>query len=282
MLSEVNRLFVQDHLEKMTMASKMAHYWGEECAWLSHLHKALSYGSKSSLASNHVNLWWWSITVITTIYVLLLLLCKMVCFKFLSVMAQGLYLSSISSSASYKQLAQLCCHGSQWIMAWKLLLRQFHHFIKESGTIAGKGLHLFFPSNQYHYCSCSFKIFAFELKYWACWPNNNSFKDTKVKLAALHMYFDMLISTCTVSCAVHLLTCRSECNTHLLTSLLITSFDLLVSKFPYDCISRSEVCVSVKTTHKADGRHCIYHQNLVVLRGNLYLVFGNDFILLYR
>lgn len=160
----------------------------------------------------------------------------------------------------------MCCHGSQWIMAWKLLLRQFHHFIKESGTIAGKGLHLFFPSNQYHYCSCSFKIFAFELKYWACWPNNNSFKDTKVKLAALHMYFDMLISTCTVSCAVHLLTCRSECNTHLLTSLLITSFDLLVSKFPYDCISRSEVCVSVKTTHKADGRHCIYHQNLVVLR----------------
>lgn len=229
----------------------------------------------------------------------------MVCFKFLSVMALrfplGLYLSSISSSASYKQLAQLCCCGSQWIMAWKLLLRQFHHFIKESGTIAGKGFHLFFPSNQYHYCSCCFKIFAFELKYWACWPNNNSFKDTEVKLAALHMYFDTLISTCTVSCAVHLLTCRSESNTHHLTSLLTTCFDLLASKFPCDCISRcdsffslnflffprllsetSDVCASVKTTHKADDRHCIYHQNLVGLRGNLYLVFGNDFILLYR
>lgn len=50
MLSEVNRLFVQDHLEKMTKASKMAHYWGAEFAWLSHLHKALSYGSKCSLA----------------------------------------------------------------------------------------------------------------------------------------------------------------------------------------------------------------------------------------
>lgn len=157
----------------------------------------------------------------------------MVCFKFLSVMALrfplGLYLSSISSSASYKQLAQLCCCGSQWTMAWKLLLRQFHHFIKESGTIAGKGFHLFFPSNQYHYCSCCFKIFAFELKYWACWPNNNSFKDTEVKLAALHMYFDTLISTCTVSCAVHLLTCRSESNTHHLTSLLTTCFDVLIS-----------------------------------------------------
>lgn len=49
------------------------------------------------------------------IYALLLLLCTKVCFKFLSVMALrfplGLYLSSISSSASYKQLAQLCC---QW------------------------------------------------------------------------------------------------------------------------------------------------------------------------
>lgn len=44
MLSEVNRLFVQDHLEKMTKASKTAHYQGVGSAWLSQLYKALSYG----------------------------------------------------------------------------------------------------------------------------------------------------------------------------------------------------------------------------------------------
>lgn len=44
MLSEVNRLFVQDHLEKMTNASKSAHYQGPGSAWLSQLYKALGYG----------------------------------------------------------------------------------------------------------------------------------------------------------------------------------------------------------------------------------------------
>lgn len=44
MLSEVNRLFVQDHLEKMTKASKTAHYQGAASARLSQLYKALIYG----------------------------------------------------------------------------------------------------------------------------------------------------------------------------------------------------------------------------------------------
>lgn len=44
MLSEVTRLFVQDHLEKMTKASKMDHYQGAGSAWLSQLYKALSFG----------------------------------------------------------------------------------------------------------------------------------------------------------------------------------------------------------------------------------------------
>lgn len=70
--------------------------------------------------------------------------------------------------------------------------------------------------------------------------NNNSFKDTEVKLAVLHMYFGMLTSTCTVSCALYLLTCRSEFNTNLLTSLLTSCFDLLASTFPCDCISRCD------------------------------------------
>lgn len=136
------------------------------------------------------------------------ILCTKVCFKFLSVMALrfplGLYLSSISSSASYKQLAQLCCQWKLVNNSIKTTFKAVPLFYKREWHHCSKGLAFIFPSNQYYYCSCSFKIFAFELKYWPCWPNNNSFKDTEVKLAALHMYFEMLTSTCTVSCAVHI------------------------------------------------------------------------------
>lgn len=58
MFSEVTRVFFQDHFEKITKASMMAHYRGAGNVWLSHLHKTLSFGLKISLPEkpNHVSL----------------------------------------------------------------------------------------------------------------------------------------------------------------------------------------------------------------------------------
>lgn len=56
---------------------------------------------------------------------------------------QGLYLSSISSSASYKQLAQLCCQWKLVNNGMKTTFKAVPLFYQREWN-QEKGLHLFF------------------------------------------------------------------------------------------------------------------------------------------